>query len=159
MFTINLNRWGPLLILHCWRSVEGSLKGCRDGTRTRACRTASRRSTVWAAPHPKFIFPTFFACIVICKISGTYRTAVILLGYLFFCFSHQVPAMAEGFSGTRNDQAVSQTFSGAKLFGGEYETVIGFFYSAYFVYLVRFFYSDRDFTMFSLFGRLRIILR
>jgi hypothetical protein len=40
--------------------------------------------------------------------------------YLFFSFSHQVPAMAEGFSGTRNDPAVSQTFSRAKLFGGEY---------------------------------------
>ncbi len=53
MFNINLNCWGPLLIFHCWRSVEGSLKGCRDGNRTRACRKASRRSTVWAAPHPK----------------------------------------------------------------------------------------------------------
>ncbi len=55
MFSINLNRWGPLLILHSWRSVEGSLKGCRNRIRTRACRTASRRSTVWAAPHPQLI--------------------------------------------------------------------------------------------------------
>ncbi len=56
MFNINLTRWGPLLILHWWCSVEGSLKCCRDGIRTRACCTASWHSTVWAVSHPNEIY-------------------------------------------------------------------------------------------------------
>jgi hypothetical protein len=74
--------------------------------------------------------------------------------YLFFSFSHQVPAMAEGFSGTRNDPAVSQTFSRAKLLGGEYETANVFLLC---LPRFRFFYSGCDFT--NVCRRLRTIWR
>jgi hypothetical protein len=42
---------------HCIRSVEGLLQGCRAEIRTRACRTASRCATIWAAPHPNWATP------------------------------------------------------------------------------------------------------
>jgi hypothetical protein len=34
------------------RSARETSMGCRDENRTRACRTASRRTTNWATPHP-----------------------------------------------------------------------------------------------------------
>ncbi len=34
------------------RSARGASMGCRTEIRTRACLTASRRTTNWAAPHP-----------------------------------------------------------------------------------------------------------
>ncbi len=34
--------------------------GCRAGIRTRACRTASRRTTIWAAPHLAELRRTLF---------------------------------------------------------------------------------------------------
>ncbi len=33
------------------RSARGASMGCRDEIQTRACLTASRRTTNWAAPH------------------------------------------------------------------------------------------------------------
>jgi hypothetical protein len=39
------------------RSATGASMGCRDEIRTRACLTASRRTTNWAAPHPNWSAP------------------------------------------------------------------------------------------------------
>ncbi len=63
MFNINLNRWGTLLIHHCWRSVSKGVPG-RDSNpglpyskSTHYCLSCAAptelRRTVWAAPHPK----------------------------------------------------------------------------------------------------------
>ncbi len=37
---------------HCFPLGRGPPLGCRAEIRTRACRTASRRATIWATPHP-----------------------------------------------------------------------------------------------------------
>ncbi len=37
---------------HCFPLGRGPPLGCRDEIRTRACRKASRRATIWATPHP-----------------------------------------------------------------------------------------------------------
>ncbi len=36
--------------------------GCRAEIRTRTCRTASRRATIWATPHPK----SLWCCLLVC---------------------------------------------------------------------------------------------
>ena len=57
-FTI---RWGP----SSWILIASSLsKGSlhRDEIRTRACLTASRRTTNWAAPHPKELRRILLSC-------------------------------------------------------------------------------------------------
>ncbi len=37
---------------HCFPLGRGPPLGCRAEIRSRACRTASRRATIWATPHP-----------------------------------------------------------------------------------------------------------
>jgi hypothetical protein len=38
---------------HCFPLGRGPPQGCRAEIRTRACRTASLRATIWATPHPE----------------------------------------------------------------------------------------------------------
>ncbi len=41
---------------------KGASMGCRAEIRTRACLTASRRTTNWAAPHPNWAAPHPLSC-------------------------------------------------------------------------------------------------
>jgi hypothetical protein len=45
------------VFLNPHRSARGASMGCRAEIRTRACLTASRRTTNWAAPHPDWAAP------------------------------------------------------------------------------------------------------
>ncbi len=81
---------------HCFPLGTGPPLGCRAEIRTRACRTASRRATIWATPHPNalttplLLFLLYFALprlLVFLHLSSRFLLFILYLA-LSFCTYH-----------------------------------------------------------------------
>ncbi len=84
-------RWGSSLVSSLLFAQYRVSMGCRAGIRIRVCRTASRRTTIWAAPHPNELRRTLKSCAAPKRSYWHKNTCSVCMNRTVWCFCSSFP--------------------------------------------------------------------